>query len=71
PWRFPAGFGRRCTVALLATSRSPTAVVAQHPFPNGTGILGRLSLLDRESGSLAESPQDRHLSTAAISGDRG
>jgi hypothetical protein len=41
---------------LLVTSRSLAALVAQHSFPNGTGILGRLSLLDRaESGSLAES----------------
>lgn len=41
---------------LLATSRSLAALVAQHSFPNGTGILGRLSLLDRaESGSLVES----------------
>jgi hypothetical protein len=40
----------------LATSRSLAALVAQNSFPNGTGILGRLSLLDRaESGSLAES----------------
>jgi hypothetical protein len=47
---------RRATCALVATSRSLAALVAQHSFPNGTGILGRLSLLDRaESGSLAES----------------
>jgi hypothetical protein len=32
------------------------ALLAQPSFPNGTGILGRLSLLDRaESGSLADS----------------
>jgi hypothetical protein len=40
----------------LATSRSIAALVVQPSFPNGTGILGRLSLLDRaESGCLAES----------------
>jgi hypothetical protein len=40
----------------LATSKSIAALVAQPSFPNGTGILGRLSLLDRvEGGSLAES----------------
>jgi hypothetical protein len=40
----------------LATSGSIAALVAQPPFPNGTGSLSRLSLLDRaESGSLAES----------------
>ena len=44
-----------CSALLLATSRSIAALVAQPSFPNGTGILGRLSLLDRaESGSLAE-----------------
>ena len=40
----------------MATSRSIAALAAQPSFPNGTGILGRLALMDRaESGSLAES----------------
>jgi hypothetical protein len=40
----------------LATSRSIAALVAQPSFPNGTGIVGRLALLDgAESGSLARS----------------
>jgi hypothetical protein len=40
----------------LATSRSLAALVAQPSFPNGTGILGRLSLLDRAEAVSQNGP---------------